>query len=210
MSAEIIRLERAQISQAAETLMNAFKREQEDREESQEQQDFFSQLFSQSIIVNNEENYRNAWEAFLRYHQPLKHVYTTPEIKGVATWIPPLGYPLDIWRCLEVGYYSGLNSSFPFSLLVDAYYNINWKQPYWYLSSLGVSKDYRRQRIASSLIQPILERASGDDLPCYLFTYTEEAVKFYESNGFEVIQQIETPVRFGKTVTYWAMEKEPR
>ena len=83
------------------------------------------------------------------------------------------------------------------------------KQPFWCLFALGVSKDYQRQGIGSSLIQPILERASCDDLPCYLFTQTEEAVKFYESNGFEVIKTIETPVTFEKTITYWNMKKEP-
>lgn len=208
MSSEIIRLEKAQISQAADTLINAFRRESENQEQTQEQ-DWFSQLFFQEIVLFGEENYRESWEAFLRYFQPLRHVYTTPEIKGVAAWIPPLGYPLDIWRCLESGYYSGLNFSLPFSLLDDAYHKINWKQPYWYLFSLGVSKDYRRQGIGSALIKPILERASNDDLPCYLFTQTEEGVKFYESNGFEVMQKIDVPITFEKTVTYWNMKKEP-
>ena len=208
MSSEIIRLEKAQISQAADTLINAFRTEAENQEQPQEQ-DWLSQFLSQEIVVFGEDNYRETWEACLRYYQPLRHVYTTPEIKGVAVWIPPLGYPLDIWRCLEAGYYSGLNYSLPFSLLDDAYHNINWKQPYWYLFSLGVSKDYRRQRIGSSLIQPILERASCDDLPCYLFTQTEEAVKFYESNGFEVIKKIDVPITFEKTITYWEMKKEP-
>ncbi|MGD1910213.1 MAG: hypothetical protein ACFB2X_04955 [Rivularia sp. (in: cyanobacteria)] len=77
MNSEIIRLEKMQISQAAETLMNAFRIEGENQEQLQ-QQDFFSQMFSQSTIVNNEENYRSYWEAFLRYCQPLRHVYTTP------------------------------------------------------------------------------------------------------------------------------------
>lgn len=209
MSSEIIRLEKAQISQAADTLINAFRVERENQEQPQEQQDFFSQIFSPYIVVNNEENYRSNWEAFLRYCQPLRHVYTTPEIKGVAAWIPPLGYPLDIWRCLEVGYYWGLVNSFPFSFINDTYYIQNEKQPYWYLFALGVSKDYQRQGIGSALIKPILERASCDDLACHLLTNTEEAVNFYQSNGFEVIKKFETPVTLEKTVTYWTMKKEP-
>ncbi len=209
MNSEIIRLEKAQISQAAKTLMDAFRVERQNQEQSQEEQDFLSQIFSPYIEVNNEESYRNNWEAFLRYCQPLRHVYTTPEIKGVAVWIPPLGYPLDIWRCLEVGYYWGLVNSFPLSFINDTYYIQNVKQPYWYLFALGVSKDYQRQGIGSSLIKPILERASCDDLPCHVLTNTEEAVNFYQSNGFEVIKKFETPVTFERTVTYWTMKKEP-
>ena len=156
-----------------------------------------------------EENYRETWEACLRYFQPLRHVYTTPEIKGVAVWIPPLGYPLDIWRCLEAGYYTGLNYSFPFSYLNNTYYDINIKQPCWRLYLLGVSIDYRSQGIGSSLILPILEIASCDDLPCYLLSQTEEGVKFYESNGFEVFKKFDVPVTFDKKATYWYMKKEP-
>ncbi|BAY80568.1 acetyltransferase [Calothrix parasitica NIES-267] len=207
MSLEIIRLEKTQISQAADTLIDAFRIEPENQEQTQE--DWLSQLFFQEIVLFGEENYRETWEACLRYFQPLRHVYTTPEMKGVAVWIPPLGYPLDVWRCLQAGYYTGLNYSFPFSLLNKTYYDLNIKQPYWCLSILGVSKDYRRQGIGSALIKPILERASSDDLPCYLFTQTEEGVKFYESNGFEVSKKIEVPVTFDKTITYWIMKKEP-
>ena len=208
MSSEIIRLEKAQISQAADTLINAFKTEAENQEQPQEQ-DWLSQFLSQEIVVFGEENYRETWEACLRYFQPLRHVYTTPNIQGVAVWIPPLGYPLDIWRCLEAGYYSGLNYSFPFSLLNTNYYDTSMKQPCWRLYLLGVSKDYQRQGIGSALIKPILERASCDDLPCYLFTQTEEGVNFYESNGFEVIKKIDIPVTLDKTTTYWHMKKEP-
>ena len=210
MSSEIIRLEKAQISQAAETLMNAFRVERENQEQPQEEQDFFSQIFSPYYIeVNNEESYRSNWEACVRYFQRLRLEFTTPNIQGVAVWIPPLGYPLDIWRCLEAGYYSGLNYSFPFSLLNTNYYDTSMKQPCWRLYLLGVSKDYQRQGIGSALIKPILERASCDDLPCYLFTQTEEGVNFYESNGFEVIKKIDIPVTLDKTTTYWHMKKEP-
>ena len=208
MNLEIIRLEKTQISQAAETLMDAFRIEWENQEEVQEEEDFLLQILFQSTTVNDdEENYRSYWEAFLRYSQPLRHVYTTPEIKGVAAWIPPLGYPLDIWRCLEVGYYWGLVNSLSF--FSDIYYIQNLKQPYWYLFALGVSKDYQRQGIGSALIQPILKRASCDGLPCHLLTHTEEGVKFYESNGFEVIKKFENPLKLEKTVTCWAMKKEP-
>lgn len=212
MSSEVIRLEKMHISQAAETLMDAFKIEQENQEQpqEQEQEDFFSQLFSQSIIVDDEENYsRSLWEAFLRYCQPLRHVYTTSEFQGVAAWIPPLGYPLDIWRCLEVGYYWGLFNSFPLSFLTNTYYIQSVKQPYWYLFALGVSKDYQRQGIGSALIQPVLERASCDNLPCHVLTNTEEGVSFYESNGFEVVAKFGAPPKLEKTVTSWAMKKEP-
>ena len=204
---EIIRLQESQIKQASETLINAFAINQLNQRDESEQEDFVSWANSPLIVFDSEvpDSY---WQSVLRYCQSLKHVYTTPEIKGIAAWIPQGWYPLDFWRCLETGYYWGIFKSYPFSWLTDTYYIQNMRQPYWYLFALGVLPDYQRQGIGSSLIQPILKRASEDGLPCYLEARTEEAVSFYQKNGFEIIEKFETPT-FEQTITYWTMKREP-
>jgi len=68
---------------------------------------------------------------------------------------------------------------------------------------LGVSSAYQSQGIGSLLIKPILERADKENLPCYLETTTEQAVRFYQRNGFEILRAEEKPVKF------WTMKREP-
>ena len=76
--------------------------------------------------------------------------------------------------------------------------------PHWYLLGLGVSPLYQGLGVGGSLIQPILERADKEGLPCYLETDTDGAVRFYQRHGFEIIRTGEQPVKF------WTMKREPK
>ena len=69
----------------------------------------------------------------------------------------------------------------------------NVPQAYWYLSMLGVDPAYQNQGVGSSLIQPILEQADRDNLPCYLETSTAGGVRFYQRHNFEVVETMDFP-----------------
>ncbi|MEM1394191.1 MAG: GNAT family N-acetyltransferase [Cyanobacteria bacterium P01_D01_bin.116] len=199
MNTQVIRLEKAQISQATETLVNAFSKDP-----------IFDYILPKAINQRDKVS-RNLWEATLRYSQPLNHIYTTPEIKGIASWIPPGEYPLNLLQILQSGFYkipfllgfSGLKKFLPLFTLFDKYHEQDMHQPHWYLFALGVSSAYQSQGVGNLLIQPILEKADKEGLPCYLETSTEKAVRFYQKNGFEIIRTEEKPVRF------WTMKREP-
>lgn len=198
MSAQIINLEEKQINQATETLVNAFDKDP-----------ILNYLLSHTQGKKDEIS-RILWSVNLRYAQKYNQIYTTPEMKGIAAWIPPNQYPLNFLKILQLGFYK-----IPFQLgfgkfqkllsvfsTFEKYHKQDMNQPHWYLLALGVSEAYQSQGIGSLLIKPILERADKDNLPCYLETSTEKAVCFYQKNGFEIIRNEEEPVKF------WTMKRE--
>lgn len=199
MNTEIIRLEATQIDKATETLVNAFSK------------DPILEYILPETISERDKVSHNLWEATLRYSQPFNHIYTTPEIKGIASWIPPGEYPLNLLKVLQAGFYKipfllgfkGLKKFLPVFTLFDKYHEQDMHQPHWYLFALGVSEAHQGQKIGSLLIQPILKKADKENLPCYLETSTEKAVRFYQKNGFEIIINEEEPVQF------WTMKREP-
>ncbi|MEL7240849.1 MAG: GNAT family N-acetyltransferase [Cyanobacteria bacterium J06573_2] len=199
MDAQIINLEENLINQATETLVDAFSK------------DPLLQYILPQELSQKKKISRKFLEINLRYAQPLNHIYTTPEIKGIAAWIPPGKYPLNFLKMLQLGLYQ-----MPFQLglgrfvkllslfsMFEKYHKQDMNQPHWYLLALGVSSDYQSQGIGSLLIKPILERADKENLPCYLETTTEPAVRFYQRNGFEILRTEKEPVKF------WTMKREP-
>ncbi|MBV6622867.1 MAG: GNAT family N-acetyltransferase [Rivularia sp. (in: Bacteria)] len=199
MNTEILVLEEKQIHQATETLVNAFSK------------DPIIEYILPEADNRKDKVSHNLWEATLRYAQPFNHIYTTPEIKGIAAWIPPGKYPLNLLQILQAGFYKtpfllglkALKKFLPIFTLFDKYHEQDMHQPHWYLFALGVSSACQSQGIGKSLIQPILERADEQNLPCYLETSTEKAVRFYQKNGFKILRAEEQPVKF------WTMKRKP-
>ncbi|NJM19939.1 MAG: GNAT family N-acetyltransferase [Richelia sp. SL_2_1] len=198
MNTQIICLEKTQINQATETLVDAFSKDPV-------VEYILPQLHSEKDKVS-----RNLWSATLRYAQPFNHIYTTPEIKGIAAWIPPKEYPLNFLKILQAGFYKtpfllgfrGLKKLLPLFNLFEKYHERDMDQPHWYLFALGVSSAYQGQGVGSLLIEPILKQASEENLPCYLETSTERAVRFYQRHGFKILRTGEKPVQF------WTMKRE--
>lgn len=197
MTSEIIRLEKSQIDKASQILAAAFN-----------QDPFFQHVLPQE---GKDKLLYCLWQNILRYCQPHHSTYTTPELKGIAVWIPPGEYPINPLRFLLAGFYKlpfqvGLKRMRNFSLfrLLEKYHKQDMSVPHWYLLGLGVSPDYQGQGIGGSLIQPILKQADEQGLPCYLETDTHGAVRFYQRHGFEILRTGEEPVQF------WTMKREPR
>lgn len=197
MTSEIIRLEKSQIDKASQILAAAFN-----------QDPFFEYVLPQEV---KDKLLYGLWKTILRYSLPLNSVYTTPELKGIAVWIPPGEFPLNPLKLLLGGLYKllfqiGLKRIRKLTLftLLEQYHKQDMSVPHWYLLGLGVSPDYQGQGIGGSLIQPILKKADEEGLPCYLETDTPGAVRFYQRHGFEILRTSEQPVEF------WTMKREPQ
>lgn len=152
----------------------------------------------------------------LQYAHHHHTVYTTSErMKGVAIWIPPGQFPLNDLRLFLSGAYAlpfKLRSSkilkfISLSNKIEELHKVNVPQPHWYLLMLGVDPAYQNQGVGSSLMQPILEKADRENMPCYLETSTEKGVRFYQRHNFEIVETIDFP-QDGFQV--WTMIRQPR
>jgi GNAT superfamily N-acetyltransferase len=150
-------------------------------------------------------------------------VYTTPEVSGVACWLPPGKTGFTAGRFLRTGveilWRTGLALPRAFLSLgreaqrrnqdiTDHLQQVHKrviKEPHWYLILLGVDPDFQGRGIGRGLLQPVLARADAAGAPCYLETQTESNVRFYEKLGFRVAHHGEVP---GHALTMWSMVRD--
>lgn len=203
MKVNIVSLQNYQIQQAAEILTNAFDKDP---------------IF-RYLTPKEEEQRVNTLRwfffTFLNHVYVYQRIYTThEEVKGIAAWIPPEHSTENLLSMSELELAelnlklgaSKAEQFMSFFSLLDERQKHDAPQPHWYLYLLGVSSDYWRQGIASSLIQPVLKQADKDGFSCYLVTATESGVSFYQKHGFEVAWM-------GKTLVgspcIWTMKRKP-
>jgi GNAT superfamily N-acetyltransferase len=164
---EIVALEASQIHLASEILGHAF------------QDDPLFQSFTDLNDHRRLSSLRSIGKMSLHYAYPHRAVYTTINVmKGVAIWIPPHQFPIDIFRLLKSGAYT-----------------------------LPFQSHYQNQGIGSTLMAPVLAEADRENMPCYLETSTAAAVRFYQKQGFEVVETISFAK---KDIQIWAMKREPQ
>lgn len=63
--------------------------------------------------------------------------------------------------------------------------------PYWYLNFIGVDPPFRGRGIGSTHLEKMLIKIDREKLPCYLESFTEENIKWYEKYNFKVIDSFE-------------------
>ena len=196
-------LTRAQKAQAVEVLARAF----------------LGDPMYTSLIPDADERARSLrwlWSGLLTYGLRYGEVHTTPEVKGVACWLPPGQTQVTLWRTLRSGMalpravmrFSKESRRRTLGLLeyVDALH-AEITEPHWYLWVLGVDPDAQGQGIGGRLLKPVLARADESGTACYLETETESNVGFYERRGFDVVHEGVVP---GETIRLWTMLRKPQ
>jgi ribosomal protein S18 acetylase RimI-like enzyme len=116
-----------------------------------------------------------------------------PIVAATAVWLPPGGFPWSTRRKLAAT--PALSRvlladprAFPSFVRLGA--NVERAHPsetHWYLEVLSVRPEYQQRGLGSRLVRPIIERADGDGLPCYLETADPANVAFYRRFGFDVV-----------------------
>jgi GNAT superfamily N-acetyltransferase len=138
----------------------------------------------------------------LEYCYLYGNIYTTSDLKGVAAWLPPEKSSLTgiqlLQQILQLRLYllpfkcgwNRLGRWLSFLKVIENYHQLDMpNQLHWYLALMFVNPHYQKQGVGSTLLKPILDRSCDEKLPCYLVTFTEQAVKFYQKNGFEIIRK---------------------
>lgn len=67
------------------------------------------------------------------------------------------------------------------------YFSDNQVENSWYINTLGVAEEYRRQGIGRSLLELAAKRALQNGIQClslHVYENNEEAIKLYQSYGF--------------------------
>lgn len=153
--------------------------------------------------------------AMIRYSEVYENIYTTAGMpKGVAIWLPPIESSFQFSQISRL-FMSGL-LGIPFQvrwerfitgigLFLQGLGEQQTREPHWYLAMLGVDASHQGQGIGSALLQPILQRADEEEMPCYLETSTAAAVRFYQRHGFGV----EDCREIVPGLSYWKMKRAP-
>ncbi|MBD2202042.1 GNAT family N-acetyltransferase [Calothrix sp. FACHB-1219] len=152
----------------------------------------------------------------LCYYQRSEEIYITNNcIKGVAVWTPPEHSSDSILHWLQAGLIAlpqkiGVRKMVEFlsaNQKVDEYHRKIMKKPHWYLKMLGVSPDFQNQGVGQKLLQPVLNRADKEGFPCYLETSTPSGVRFYQRQGFVVV---DSDKLLQDSRQLWFMKREPQ
>jgi ribosomal protein S18 acetylase RimI-like enzyme len=153
--------------------------------------------------------------AIIRYGVMYGDVFTTAgRASGAAVWFRPGDVAMDERRMEASGRARipdilGANA---FARLMDvgaplaALRAADAPEAHWYLPLLGVDEELQGRGIGSALIQPILDRADHDALPCYVETPQPRNVPFYERHGFRVLREIK---HRASGITLWTFRREP-
>ena len=153
-----------------------------------------------------------------RYGLRYGEMYTTPNTtEGVAIWLPPEDPFPSTTRMMRVGFLAFVLTPFMFGFgafsrfmaimnRMEKLHKRDMPHRHWYLMVLGVDPPRQGQGIGGALMQPVLERADRERLPCYLETGKEVNVSFYKKHGFEVVVEDDLP---GGGPRFWTMKREP-
>ncbi len=169
-------------------------------------------------IVPSEEKRKTQLPWFFRlaatYGDRWGETFTTAgQVQGAAIWLPPKNNITDTVRLIRLGMLGGFFRFGPASFMkfitslnkLEHFHKRDVPPEHWYLFVLGVEPERQGKGVGGTIIQPVLERADKDRLPCYLETMKERNVEFYSKHGFEVV--VDDTFKDGPR--YWTMKREP-
>lgn len=202
MAIRVTRLLEAQIQRAAELLARAFH----------------DQPFGRFWEPDPERRMRVLRERFLRF---VRYCYscgeayiTADELVGVALWMPPNATRITVEQEREFGLdqlpeilgEKAFARYRPLRDLLDELHDCDMRGPHWYLPIIGVEPSRQVTGIGSALLRPGLARADEWGLACYLDTGQPRNVRFYERQGFKILEQGVEPV---SKLPYWTFRRDP-
>ena len=197
----LVRLKKSQIKPASEVLVRAFW-------------NYPLSTYSYPNELVRERRLPYFFQYVLHYGIRYGEVYTTsPEIGGVAIWLPSDNFPMTLRRILRsvplsvtfnLGRESGQRMK-AFGDYIDDVHKHLAPFKHWFLQTMGVDPQFQGKGYAGELLRPMLARIDEEGLPCYLETLKERNVPLYEHFNFKLVEKSTIPET---DLTNWAMLRE--
>jgi len=138
---------------------------------------------------------------------------TSPNLEGVAVWIPSANYPVTFRKLLRsvpllVIFGFSTHGGFKMRRLgeyIDTVHQRLTPFKHWFLQTIGIAPQFQGKGYAGKLLKPMLSRINEEGLPCYLETLDEQNVSLYEHFGFKIVDKSNVPET---SLTNWAMLRE--
>ena len=194
----IIRLTKEHIKPSSEVSGRAF-------------QDYPTSILMFPDEIERKEKNKYGFEMILKYGLRHGEVYaTSPNLEGIAVWLPPKKVHLSIWSSIRCGGFrvmrkTGIKAMKRGKPLYD-YLGPAHKRlvpfDHWYLQSIAVEPEEQGKGYGGLLLKGMITKIDREGLPIYLETNTEKNVSFYQNYGFKVVEHVIVP----KTeVPFWCM-----
>jgi GNAT superfamily N-acetyltransferase len=128
--------------------------------------------------------------------------WRTEDFDAVAAWMPPGSWPPDPSWVEECGFEEareavGEDAMARFNTVyrrIDSFHERVADTPHWLLNLVGTEPGRQRRGAASRALAPVLDHAREHGEHCYLETFAERNLGFYERHGFEVVAHTSDPV----------------
>ena len=141
----------------------------------------------------------------IRASQLNGEIYTTPRVDGGALWIGA-GRGLPLASVMTMSPSEALERCINLVAHLDEVHQQLVQGLHLYLLALGVKPSRQNENVEGILLEPLLARADSDDLPCYLETFNDKHLPFYERHGFRIAGSGKIP---GGGPDFWAMIRRP-
>jgi len=140
---------------------------------------------------------------------PAGESYTDSTLACAAFWVPPGGFVPDREAAAAMAPIIELlgEANDRFRAAEDTMRAHRPSDVHFYLQGLGTDPPRQGQGLGSAVLEPVLERCDGEEIPAYLETTKERNVGFYELHRFEVVGSARIPL---DGPLMWFMARLPR
>jgi ribosomal protein S18 acetylase RimI-like enzyme len=202
VDAQIVRLDKSQITAAGAMLARAFH-------------DDPLMIYAVPDPADRARLLPDVYARMIHFGFLAGEVYVTAKtIDGVALWMPPNAkWPrehIEASGMSRIGSVIGDDAYQRYRDVVGREWQARERdmtESCWYLFLLGVEPSQQRRGLGVKLISPVLDRANLEHQACYLETENQRNVAFYQKAGFELIVNGEEAGSTG--VHFWTFRRMP-
>ncbi|WP_283139243.1 GNAT family N-acetyltransferase [Rhizohabitans arisaemae] len=146
---------------------------------------------------NRHERLRGLYTLFVaEFAASFDGVWVTDDCAAVASWLPPgvIGPDESFLARHGATFTELIGDRLPAHLAASEVIDPHRPaEPHWYLASMGTHPDWWNRGLGTRVLRPVLDRCDAEGLPAFTETSTEDNVRFYRRNGFDVVAEADLP-----------------